>query len=138
MIIKEIETLIPHRSPFLYVDRLVSATREEIIGTVTFSDGDQFLRGSFPEFSFVPGAILIEAIAQCGGAGIKKLGLADGLFGLANIESAHFLAGVEYEKIFTMIIRNVKVTEKYTKQAAKGYVDQNPCVELTWTCVKLQ
>jgi len=138
MAIKEIETLIPHRAPFLYVDKLISASREEIAGIMTFSGDDQFLSGSFPEFSFVPGAILIEAIAQCGGAGIKKLGLADGLFGLANIESAHFFAGVEYEKIFTMIIKNIKVTDKYIKQTAKGYVDQNLCVELTWTCVKFQ
>lgn len=103
---------------------------------MSFPGNDQFLNGSFPQFSFVPGAILIEAIAQCGGAGIKKLGMADGLFGLANIETARFHAGVEYERIFTMIIRNIKVTERYLKQTAKGYVDKNLCVELTWTCVK--
>jgi 3-hydroxyacyl-[acyl-carrier-protein] dehydratase len=135
---KEVETLIPHRAPFLYLDKIVSATAQEIVGTKTFSDTDQFLRGSFPEFRFVPGTILIEALAQCGGAGIKKLGLADGFFGFANIENANFLKGVPYGKEFTMVIRNIKIAEKYIKQSGVGYVDDERCVELTWTCVKFQ
>jgi 3-hydroxyacyl-[acyl-carrier-protein] dehydratase len=76
---KEIEILVPQRNPFLFVDKLLSASREEIIGTHIFSDSNQFLRGSFPDYYFVPGAILIEAMAQCGGAGIRKMGLADSL-----------------------------------------------------------
>jgi 3-hydroxyacyl-[acyl-carrier-protein] dehydratase len=95
---KEIETLIPHRSPFLYVDELVSLTNDEIVGRKVFSSEDRFLNGSFPEFGFVPGVVLIEAMAQCGGAGIKKLGLASGLFGFASIEHAQFHAGVGYER----------------------------------------
>jgi 3-hydroxyacyl-[acyl-carrier-protein] dehydratase len=136
--VKEVETLIPHRDPFLYLDKIVVASVEEIIGTKVFSDSDQFLKGSFPEFHFVPGTILIEALAQCGGAGIKKLGLAEGFFGFANIENANFLKGVPYGKEFTMVIRNIKVSQKYIKQSGVGYVDGDRCVELTWTCVKFQ
>ncbi|HEX6889046.1 MAG TPA: beta-hydroxyacyl-ACP dehydratase [Chryseolinea sp.] len=135
---KEVETLIPHRDPFLYVDKIVSATAEEIVGTKVFSDADQFLRGSFPGFHFVPGTILIEALAQCGGAGIKKLNLADGFFGFANIENASFFKGVLYGKEFTMVIRNIKIAERYIKQSGVGYTDGDRCVELTWTCVKFQ
>jgi 3-hydroxyacyl-[acyl-carrier-protein] dehydratase len=86
----------------------------------------------------VPGVILIEAMAQCGGAGIKKLGLADGLFGFANIERATFYKGVEYNSLFKMIVKNIKVTDRYTKQSGIGLVNDEPCVELTWTCVKFQ
>ncbi|HEV8515473.1 MAG TPA: beta-hydroxyacyl-ACP dehydratase [Cyclobacteriaceae bacterium] len=132
----EIETLIPHRDPFLYVDRLLSISKEEIIGTKIFSNTDAFLRGSFPDFSFVPGTILMEAMAQCGGAGIKKLQLADGIFAFAGIENARFYHGVEYETIFTMVIRNIKIGAKYFKQNGIGLVDGKRCVELTWTCVK--
>jgi hypothetical protein len=56
-------------------------------------------------------------MAQCGGAGIKKLGLADGVFGFANIESARFYKGVEYQKVFKMVIKNIKVTDRYLKQS---------------------
>jgi len=135
---KEVETLIPHRDPFLFIDRIVSATPEEIVGVKIFPDSDQFLKGSFPEFNFVAGTILIEAMAQCGGAGIKKLGLADGFFGFANIENANFLSGVPYGREFRMVIRNIKIAERYIKQSGVGYVDDEPCLELTWTCVKFQ
>jgi len=135
---KEVETLIPHRDPFLFIDKIVSATPEEIVGIKIFPDNDQFLKGSFPEFNFVAGTILIEAMAQCGGAGIKKLGLADGFFGFANIENANFLNGVPYGTEFRMVIRNIKIAEKYIKQSGVGYVNNEPCLELTWTCVKFQ
>jgi 3-hydroxyacyl-[acyl-carrier-protein] dehydratase len=136
--LKEIETLIPHRNPFLYVDKIVLASREQIVGTTIFSDTNAFLRGSFPEFNYVPGAILIEAMAQCGGAGIKKLGLAEGLFGFANIESACFYKGVEYGKVFRIEIKNIKISEKYLKQSGVGVVDGDVCMSLVWTCVKFQ
>lgn len=134
---REIETLIPHRTPFLYVDELIELSKEEITGIKTFSENDAFLSGSFPEFSFVPGVILIEAMAQCGGAGIKKLNLADGLFGLANIEQATFYKGVPYHAIFKMVIRNIKITGKFIKQSGAGYVSDQLCVAVTWTCIKL-
>ena len=135
---KEVETLIPHRAPFLFVDKILSVTPEEIVGTKIFPDSEQFLRGSFPEFNFVAGTILIEAMAQCGGAGIKKLGLADGFFGFANIENASFFQGVPYGKEFKMVIRNIKIAERYIKQSGVGYVDDEQCMELTWTCLKFQ
>jgi 3-hydroxyacyl-[acyl-carrier-protein] dehydratase len=135
---KEIETLIPHRNPFLYIDEIISLSKDEIVGQSVFSDTNAFLKGSFCEFNFVPGVILIEAMAQCGGAGIKKLGLADGLFGLANIENASFLKGVEYGKAFRMLIKNIKIAEKYIKQSGTGFVDDEHCLTLVWTCVKLQ
>ena len=135
---KEIETLIPHRTPFLYVDKISFLSKEEIIGTTVFSHANEFLTGSFPEFNFVPGVILIEAMAQCGGAGIKKLGLADGLFGLANIEAANFYKGVEYGDVFKMVIKNIKITDKYFKQSGIGFAADSPCMDLTWTCVRFQ
>jgi 3-hydroxyacyl-[acyl-carrier-protein] dehydratase len=135
---KEVEILIPQRTPFLYVDKLLSASKEEIIGTNIFSDSNEFLRGSFPDCYFVPGTILIEAMAQCGGAGIKKMGLAEGLFGFAKIEKANFYKGVEYEKIFKMVIKNNKITDRYINQSGVGFVDNEPCLDLTWTCIKFQ
>ena len=134
---KEIEILIPHRTPFLYVDKIIACSKEQITGEKIFSDHDSFLRGSFPEFSFVPGVILIEAMAQCGGAGVKKMGLADGLFGLANIENASFYAGVPFHTTFTMVVQNIKIADKYIKQSGKGSVENRLCIDLTWICVKL-
>lgn len=135
---KEIESLIPHRNPFLYLDKIISLSKDEIIGETIFHSSDRFLSGSFPGLNFVPGVILIEAMAQCGGAGVKKLGLADGLFGFASIENAMFYKGVEYDAAFRMEIKNIKITERYIKQMGTGLVNTEKCMDLTWICVKFQ
>lgn len=135
---KEVESLIPHRNPFLYLDKIISLSKDEIVGETIFHCSDGFLSGSFPEFNYVPGVILIEAMAQCGGAGIKKLGLADGLFGFASIESALFYKGVEYDAPFRMEIKNIKITERYIKQTGLGLFNNERCMDLSWICVKFQ
>ena len=67
-----IQTLIPHRYPFLFVDRVISIQEEtsgslvgrqcEALKNVT---GDEyFFVGHFPEFSVMPGVLIIEALAQ--------------------------------------------------------------------------
>ena len=138
MLMKEIENLIPHRNPFLYVDELLSYSQEEIIGIKTFSSADSFLNGSFPEFGFVPGVVLIESLAQCGGAGLKKLSFTDGLFALAAIEFANFLQGLPYEKQFRMVVHNLRLNPKLIKQTGIGYNAGEKIVEASWTCVRIQ
>ncbi|RPJ09200.1 MAG: beta-hydroxyacyl-ACP dehydratase, partial [Spirochaetaceae bacterium] len=66
----DIEQLLPHRKPFLYVDKLEKATEEEIIGYKTFGPDEYFFKGHFPEYPVVPGVILVETMAQTGGAGV--------------------------------------------------------------------
>lgn len=132
----EIELLIPHRVPFLFLDELSEVSKEKIIGTKIFSRTDIFLTSSCPVTHFVPGTILVEAMAQCGGAGIKKLGLASGNFALAQINSASFSRGMPFQKIFRMEIQNIKISDKYIKQTGIGWVDNEQCIELAWTCIK--
>lgn len=133
-----IEALIPHRIPFLFVDEIIAASKEEIIGIKTFDNADTMLKGSFPDFNFVPGVILIESMAQCGGAGIKILGLADGLFGLASIETATFLSGTPYHKLVKYVIQNIRISDKLIKQSGIAYVDEKPVMEARWLCVKIE
>jgi 3-hydroxyacyl-[acyl-carrier-protein] dehydratase len=134
---KDIESLLPHRYPFLFADEVLSATREEIKAVKTFSPDDQFLRGSFQSRNFVPGTILIESMAQCGGAGVKLLNISEGLFGLVSIDDAEMLQGAEYNKPVTYIIRNLRLTENMIKQSGIAYVDDVPVARATWMCVKM-
>lgn len=133
-----IESLIPHRFPFLFVDEILSASAEEIIGVKTFSKTkDEMLTGSFPDSGFIPGMILIESMAQCGGAGIKILGLADGLFGLVSMDGVKFFKGVSFEEEVKFVVKNIRVSERLIKQEGVAYSNDEPVAEATWICAKL-
>ena len=69
MDIHEIMSLLPHRYPFLLIDRVVEMERKQrivAIKNVTFNE-PQF-QGHFPDYPIMPGVLMVEAIAQAGGA----------------------------------------------------------------------
>ncbi|MCW3465099.1 3-hydroxyacyl-ACP dehydratase FabZ family protein [Chitinophaga nivalis] len=133
----DIEQLIPHRPPFLFADTIVTATMEEIVGVKTFDSRNQDLKGSFPAYNFIPGTILLESMAQSGGAGVKVMGITDGVFGLAGIETARFLKGAIYDVPVKYVISNIKLSEKIIKQSGIAYQEDVPVMEATWTCIKI-
>jgi len=69
MDIHEIMALLPHRYPFLLIDRVVEMERKQrivAIKNITFNE-PQF-QGHFPDYPIMPGVLMVEAIAQAGGA----------------------------------------------------------------------
>lgn len=67
MDVNRIMELLPHRYPFLMVDKVVSIEENVIVGTKNVSINEPFFQGHFPEEPVMPGVMLIEAMAQCGG-----------------------------------------------------------------------
>ena len=71
--IDEIKTLIPHRSPFLFLDRCnIVELGKNGSGYRIFSENEYFFKGHFPDMPIVPGVILIEAMAQTAGVIVSK------------------------------------------------------------------
>jgi 3-hydroxyacyl-[acyl-carrier-protein] dehydratase len=72
MDINEIKKIIPHRYPFLLVDRIIECDFESrIVGIKNVTADEPFFQGHFPEFPVMPGVLIIEALAQTGIDGAK-------------------------------------------------------------------
>ena len=134
---KDVKELIPHREPFLFVDKIEKADDEQIIGYKKFTDKDFFFKGHFPDYPVVPGVILVETLAQCGGAGIKLLGTVDSeaLFFLATISKAKFKRQVRPGDEVKMIINNLRITDRMLKQGGKAFVGDELAAEAEWLCI---
>lgn len=96
--IKEIMELIPHRYPFLMIDRVleIDPEREYIKAIKQISINEPYFQGHFPGNPIMPGVLIIEAMAQTGAVYLKKVfpECQDKLFVLAGLESVRFKSPV--------------------------------------------
>lgn len=67
--IVEIMHLLPHRYPFLLIDRVIEIEpKKRIVALKNVSVNEQFFSGHFPDYPIMPGVLIVEAMAQAGGA----------------------------------------------------------------------
>ncbi len=93
--INDIERMLPHRYPFLLVDKIMEIGDESIVGVKNITRNEPMFQGHFPNNPVFPGVLQIEAMAQCGG-----------IFALSKVEDPHL-----YSTYF-MKIDNVKFKRK--------------------------
>ncbi|WP_024868991.1 3-hydroxyacyl-ACP dehydratase FabZ [Pseudoxanthomonas suwonensis] len=93
--VNTIQTLIPHRYPFLLVDKIVDLDLEakRIVGVKNVSYNEPFFQGHFPGQPIMPGVLIIEALAQAGGV-LTQLSLGrdaqSKLFYMVKVDNARF------------------------------------------------
>jgi 3-hydroxyacyl-[acyl-carrier-protein] dehydratase len=66
--IEDIERFLPHRYPFLFIDRVLEMEKgKSIVALKNVSANEAFFRGHFPKKKIMPGVLIVEALAQAGG-----------------------------------------------------------------------
>ncbi|MEG2803706.1 3-hydroxyacyl-ACP dehydratase FabZ [Stenotrophomonas sp.] len=124
--ITQIQALIPHRYPFLLVDKVVAIDYEKrtIIATKNVSINEPFFQGHFPSQPIMPGVLIIEAMAQAGGV-LTQLTLGrdaqSKLFYMVKVDKARFTKQVVPGDVLEMhveikrVIRNMAVYDCVAK-----------------------
>jgi 3-hydroxyacyl-[acyl-carrier-protein] dehydratase len=66
--IRQIMSILPHRYPFLLIDRILESTpKKRIVAIKNVTINEPFFQGHFPDYAIMPGVLMVEAIAQAGG-----------------------------------------------------------------------
>ena len=124
--IAQIQALIPHRYPFLLVDKVVAIDYEKrtIVATKNVSINEPFFQGHFPSQPIMPGVLIIEAMAQAGGV-LTQLTLGrdaqSKLFYMVKVDKARFSKQVVPGDVLEMhveikrVIRNMAVYDCVAK-----------------------
>ena len=65
--ISEIKKILPHRPPFLLIDKIIKLTEDVVVGVKNVTITEDFFVGHFPDEHVMPGVLIVEAMAQTGG-----------------------------------------------------------------------
>ncbi len=129
----EVLNLLPHRYPFLLVDRIVEFQANEFIkGYKNVTINEPFFQGHFPGEPIMPGVLILEAMAQLGILFAKKTApeeLESKLFVFAGMDGVRFRRPVRPGDRLDMELRLVKRKRVVWKMAGTASVDGETAVE---------
>lgn len=91
--IKEIKEILPHRYPFLLVDKIIELSDDGATGIKQVTANEWYFEGHFPEESVMPGVLQIEALAQVGAVALLKKEKGKIAY-LAGVDKARFKTAV--------------------------------------------
>jgi beta-hydroxyacyl-ACP dehydratase FabZ len=126
--VEEIHRILPHRYPFLLVDRILNIELgKRIVGVKNISINEPFFQGHFPGRPIMPGVLIIEAMAQVGGI-LALLSIPENLGNpsifLLGVDKVRFRKPVVPGDQLILELETLRSGKKFWKMQGKALVDQ--------------
>lgn len=131
-----IRDILPHRYPFLMVDKIIELEEDRIVGVKNVTCNEPFFQGHFPDFPVMPGVMIIEAMAQVAGVLVLS-GIPDRASKLvlfASIDEAKFRRPVLPGDVLRIEMKMLKKKASVVKAQGVATVDGAVVAEATVMC----
>ncbi|WP_206098400.1 MULTISPECIES: 3-hydroxyacyl-ACP dehydratase FabZ [Oleiagrimonas] len=137
--VEQIQELLPHRYPFLLVDRVIELEPgERVVAIKNVSMNEPFFQGHFPNHPVMPGVLVIEAMAQAAGTLIMLSNQSNSdtnpLFYLAKVDKARFSAKVVPGDQLRLEVRLKRMLRGMGLFEARAVVDGNEVASCELMC----
>ncbi len=136
--INEIRAVLPHRYPFLLVDRILDIELDRrVVGIKNVTANEPFFQGHFPNRPIMPGVLILEAMAQVGGVLAMKSSPTSGppAVYLTGVDQAKFRKPVVPGDQIRFEVEVVKRRSPFWKMHAKAFVDSDLVCEAELTAM---
>ena len=135
--INQIMAILPHRYPFLLIDRVIEVQRRQrIVALKNVTINEPFFQGHFPGFPIMPGVLMVEAMAQAGGALLlTEIPDRDSkLMVFTGIERARFRRPVTPGDQLRIVVEVLAWRSTAVRMEGKAYVGEKVAAEAVITC----
>jgi 3-hydroxyacyl-[acyl-carrier-protein] dehydratase len=131
--------LLPHRYPFLLVDRVLEMDEERAVTLKNVTLNEPFFPGHFPEQPIMPGVLILEALAQSGAVlALHLMGDDHGLFMLTGLDKVRFRRRVIPGDQLRMEVKVIKHHRPLWKMRAEARVDGELAAEAELSAMEVQ
>jgi 3-hydroxyacyl-[acyl-carrier-protein] dehydratase len=135
--ITEIMQILPHRYPFLLIDRVVELVRmQRIVAIKNVTINEPYFQGHFPTYPIMPGVLMVEAMAQAGGVLLltEVPDRVDKLMVFTGIDQAKFRAPVVPGDQVRIVVDVLKFSRRGATMRGNAYVDDKLVCEAEIKC----
>jgi len=137
--VEDIKRLLPHRAPFLFVERLADIVpNESATGYKAVSFNEPYFQGHFPDHAVMPGVLIVEALAQTAGALVvysQGESGQDRVVYFMTIEKARFRRPVRPGDMLRMPVKALRRRGQVWRFSGEAYVGDTLCAEAEYSAM---